>query len=147
MSQKLPKVIPINDLRDTIQIVKACKESDVPLIVAKNGYSEIVLMSIDLYNESIVDPHEEAQKAKMSATSRSTLDSNPYLSALIGSMKSEPLDMPLSRADGFIIYSLLDDYLKSLQNSASDKDSMTDQQRAVSDLYNRVLDALFGKGK
>ncbi|MCD8028115.1 MAG: type II toxin-antitoxin system Phd/YefM family antitoxin [Erysipelotrichaceae bacterium] len=61
MLQSLPKVIPINELKNTAQITKTCQESDVPIIVTKNGYGEMVLMSIPLYEKTMV----EAQAAML----------------------------------------------------------------------------------
>ncbi len=52
MNQSLPKVIPINELKNTAAISKTCKESSVPIVVTKNGYGEMVLMSIELYEET-----------------------------------------------------------------------------------------------
>ncbi len=59
--QSLPKVIPINELKNTAQITKTCKESDVPIIITKNGYGEMVLMSIPLYEKTMA----EAQAADL----------------------------------------------------------------------------------
>ncbi len=61
MMQPLPKVIPINELKNTAQITQTCKESDVPIIVTKNGYGEMVLMSIPLYEKTMA----EAQAATL----------------------------------------------------------------------------------
>ncbi len=55
MIQTLPKVIPINELKNTAQIAKTCKESEVPIVVTKNGYGEMVLMSIPLYEKTIAE--------------------------------------------------------------------------------------------
>ncbi|MCD7893717.1 MAG: type II toxin-antitoxin system Phd/YefM family antitoxin [Erysipelotrichaceae bacterium] len=55
MLQSLPKVIPINELKNTAQITKTCQESDVPIIVTKNGYGEMVLMSIPLYEKTMAE--------------------------------------------------------------------------------------------
>lgn len=52
--QILPKVLPINELKNTSNISKVCKESEVPIIITKNGYSDMVLMSIELYEQTIV---------------------------------------------------------------------------------------------
>lgn len=51
MTQSLPKVVPINELKNTANISKTCKESSVPIIVTKNGYSDMVLMSVELYEK------------------------------------------------------------------------------------------------
>ena len=55
MMQPLPKVIPINELKNTAQITQTCKESDVPIIITKNGYGEMVLMSIPLYEKMMAE--------------------------------------------------------------------------------------------
>jgi PHD/YefM family antitoxin component YafN of YafNO toxin-antitoxin module len=53
MLQELPKVIPINELKNTANISKICNDSNVPIIVTKNGYSDIVMMSVDLYQKTV----------------------------------------------------------------------------------------------
>lgn len=47
----LPKVVPVNELKNTAQIMKTCKESPVPIVITKNGYGEAVMMSIELFEE------------------------------------------------------------------------------------------------
>ncbi|MCD8308066.1 MAG: type II toxin-antitoxin system Phd/YefM family antitoxin [Clostridia bacterium] len=49
MRRSLPMVIPINELKNTAKISQMCKDSDTPIIITKNGYGEMVLMSIELY--------------------------------------------------------------------------------------------------
>lgn len=51
MTQALPKVLPVNELKNTANIMKTCKESPVPIIVTRNGYGEAVMMSIALFEE------------------------------------------------------------------------------------------------
>ncbi|MCD7822692.1 MAG: type II toxin-antitoxin system Phd/YefM family antitoxin [Oscillospiraceae bacterium] len=51
----LPKVIPINELKNTAQISKTCEESDVPIVITKNGYGKMVLMSVDLYEREMAE--------------------------------------------------------------------------------------------
>ncbi len=51
MTQSLPKIIPINELKNTANIMKTCRESAVPIVITKNGYGEAVLMSIELYEK------------------------------------------------------------------------------------------------
>lgn len=47
----LPKVLPINELKNTGNISRMCKESHSPIVVTKNGYSDLVIMSVDMYEE------------------------------------------------------------------------------------------------
>ena len=51
--QLLPKILPINELKNTANISKICKESESPIIITKNGYSDMVLMSVELYEQTI----------------------------------------------------------------------------------------------
>ena len=51
MTQPLPKILPVNELKNTANIMKICKESDVPIVITKNGYGEAVMMSLKLYEE------------------------------------------------------------------------------------------------
>ena len=49
MPASLPKVLPVNELKNTANIMKICQESSVPIIITRNGYGEAVMMSIELY--------------------------------------------------------------------------------------------------
>ena len=51
METTLPKVLPVNELKNTASILKTCEESRVPIIITRNGYGEAVMMSIKLYEE------------------------------------------------------------------------------------------------
>ncbi len=51
MNQQLPKILPVNELKNTAKIMKTCQESSVPIVITKNGYSEAVMMSVKLYEE------------------------------------------------------------------------------------------------
>lgn len=49
--QSLPKILPVNELKNTANIMKTCKESTVPIVITKNGYGEAVMMSIQLFEK------------------------------------------------------------------------------------------------
>ncbi len=51
MTQPLPKILPVNELKNTANIMKTCQESPVPIVITKNGYGEAVMMSLKLYEE------------------------------------------------------------------------------------------------
>lgn len=42
----MPKIIPIRDLKKTSEISLLCRESDEPIFVTKNGYGDMVIMSM-----------------------------------------------------------------------------------------------------
>ena len=45
----MPQILPIKDLQDTAFISEMCHKADEPIYITKNGYSDMVLMSIELY--------------------------------------------------------------------------------------------------
>ncbi len=49
----LTHIIPIKDLRDTNKISDLCNESNGPILITKNGYGDMVVMSIKTYEEKI----------------------------------------------------------------------------------------------
>ncbi len=46
----MAQIIPIRDLKDTTSISERCRTSREPIFVTKNGYGDMVLMSMDVYN-------------------------------------------------------------------------------------------------
>ena len=38
-------IIPMRDLKDTVEIERKCREADGPVFVTKNGYGKLVVMS------------------------------------------------------------------------------------------------------
>jgi len=49
----MPKIIPIRDLKKTSEISQMCHESDEPIFVTKNGYGDMVVMSMKVYEEKL----------------------------------------------------------------------------------------------
>ena len=49
----MPKIIPIKDLKNTTKISEMCHETDEPVFVTKNGYGDMVFMSIEVYESSM----------------------------------------------------------------------------------------------
>ena len=49
--QALPRVLPVNELKNTANIMKVCQESEGPIVITRNGYGEAVMMSIKVYEE------------------------------------------------------------------------------------------------
>lgn len=50
----MPHIIPIRDLKDTAKISKICSESTEPVYITKNGYGEMVIMSMKAYEEKLL---------------------------------------------------------------------------------------------
>ncbi|MDS1029678.1 type II toxin-antitoxin system Phd/YefM family antitoxin [Bacillota bacterium LX-D] len=44
---------PIKDLRNTAEISELCHSKQEPIFITKNGYGDLVIMSIDTYKREI----------------------------------------------------------------------------------------------
>ena len=49
----MPRIIPIKDLKNTAAISQMCNESNEPIYITKNGYGDMVVMSIKAYEEKM----------------------------------------------------------------------------------------------
>lgn len=49
----MPRIIPIDDLKNTLDISDMCHKKDEPIYITKNGYGDMVLMSIEMYEETM----------------------------------------------------------------------------------------------
>lgn len=49
----MPQIIPIKNLKNTTEISDMCHKTDKPIYVTKNGYVDMVIMSMEVY-ESIL---------------------------------------------------------------------------------------------
>ena len=47
----MPQIIPIKDLKDTAIVSEMCHKSSDPIFVTKNGYGDMVLMSMEAFEE------------------------------------------------------------------------------------------------
>ncbi len=49
----MPQIRPITDLRNTTEISELCHAKKEPLFITKNGYGDLVVMSIEAYEEML----------------------------------------------------------------------------------------------
>ena len=49
----MPQIIPIRDLRDTTKISEMCNATNEPIFVTKNGYGDMVVMSMAVYEQRL----------------------------------------------------------------------------------------------
>ena len=45
----MPQIIPIKDLKNTAEISEMCHAVSEPIYITKNGYGDMVLMSMETY--------------------------------------------------------------------------------------------------
>ncbi len=56
----MPQIRPITDLRNTTEISELCHAKREPLFITKNGYGDLVVMSIEAYEELIETAQTDA---------------------------------------------------------------------------------------
>jgi len=49
----MPQIIPIKDLKNTSEISELCHKTMEPVFITKNGYGDMVIMSIDVYDQTM----------------------------------------------------------------------------------------------
>lgn len=49
----MPQIIPIRDLKNTSEISAMCHASNEPVFITKNGYGDMVVMSIEAYEKAM----------------------------------------------------------------------------------------------
>ena len=49
----MPQIIPIKDLKNTSEISDMCHKSEEPIYITKNGYGDMVIMSMEIYESTM----------------------------------------------------------------------------------------------
>ena len=81
----MPQIRPITDLRYTTEISELCHAKREPLFITKNGYGDLVVMSIETYEEMIDIARTDAaisEAEKEYAADGLLLDAREALSSL-----------------------------------------------------------------
>lgn len=80
----MPRIIPIRDLKDTAAISQMCSESNEPIYVTKNGYGDMVIMSMKAYEEKLLmqDVYAKIAEAENDVQEGKLLDARSGLEEL-----------------------------------------------------------------
>ena len=54
-------IIPMRDLKNTVEIERRCMEEKGPVFVTKNGYGKLVVMDIEYYEQIMRKVYEAKQ--------------------------------------------------------------------------------------
>lgn len=54
-------IMPIRDLKNTVEVEKKCSEANGPVFITKNGYGRLVVMDIDYYERTMHKIYEAKQ--------------------------------------------------------------------------------------
>ena len=49
----MPQIIPIKDLKNTSEISDMCHKAEEPIYITKNGYGDMVIMSMEIYETTM----------------------------------------------------------------------------------------------
>ena len=62
----MPQIIPIRDLKNTSEVSERCHATSEPIFITKNGYGDMVLMSMEAYEAKMrtLDIHEKLLQAE-----------------------------------------------------------------------------------
>lgn len=52
------QIIPMRELKNTVEIERRCAEENGPVFVTKNGYGRLVVMDIDYYERTMQEMEE-----------------------------------------------------------------------------------------
>ena len=63
----MPQIMPIEELRNTNEISDRCHAKREPIFITKNGYLDLVLMSIETYEDLIVGAETDLAIAEAEA--------------------------------------------------------------------------------
>lgn len=81
----MPQIRPITDLRKTTEISEICHAKREPIFITKNGYGDLVVMSVETYEEMIEMARIDAaisEAEKEFAEEGTLLDARETLSGL-----------------------------------------------------------------
>lgn len=63
----MPQIMPIEELRNTNEISDRCHAKRAPIFITKNGYLDLVLMSIETYEDLIAGVETDLAIAEVEA--------------------------------------------------------------------------------
>lgn len=82
----MPHIIPISDLKNTGAISQLCHESGEPVYVTKNGYGDLVVMSMDTYEKKLfmLDVYNKLAESEADVAARRTKNAKESLKNIRG---------------------------------------------------------------
>lgn len=80
----MPQIIPIRDLKNTSEISQMCHAASEPIFITKNGYGDMVIMSMKLYEEKLfmLDVYKKLAEAEKELTEGRVLDGDVSLKSI-----------------------------------------------------------------
>ncbi|MBR2949440.1 MAG: type II toxin-antitoxin system Phd/YefM family antitoxin [Lachnospiraceae bacterium] len=62
----MPQIIPIKDLKNTSEISEMCHRTDEPIYITKNGYGDMVIMSMENFERTMdrIKMYEDIERSE-----------------------------------------------------------------------------------
>ncbi|MDE6251478.1 MAG: type II toxin-antitoxin system Phd/YefM family antitoxin [Lachnospiraceae bacterium] len=80
----MPQIIPIKELKNTSEISEMCHKTQEPIFITKNGYGDMVIMSIENYEDTIqrLNVYRELEISEQQISEGRTKDARRSLSSI-----------------------------------------------------------------
>ena len=80
----MPMIMPINKLRNTTEISELCHKLNEPIFITKNGYGDLVIMSMEAYEKRIflADIYNKLAEAETQLNEGELVDAEEVLDSL-----------------------------------------------------------------
>ena len=71
----MPQCIPIRDLKNTAEVSQMCQNAKEPIVITKNGYDDMVIMSAEVYDRiRLYSVYEKLMEAEADIAEGRTTD-------------------------------------------------------------------------
>lgn len=80
----MPRIIPLKDLKNTSGISDLCHATREPVFITRNGYGDMVIMSIETYEAEMLrsEVYKKVEEAEMQVAEGKTRNANSALNEL-----------------------------------------------------------------
>lgn len=80
----MPQIIPIKDLKNTSEISELCHRTNEPIYVTKNGYGDMVIMSIESFEYTMkqIKMYEDIEVSERQIKDGKVKDARSSLSSM-----------------------------------------------------------------
>lgn len=80
----MPQIIPIKDLKNTSEISEKCHKSNEPIYITKNGYGDMVIMSMEIYENTMrmLSIYRDIEISEQQAENNQVMDARSALAKM-----------------------------------------------------------------
>ena len=75
----MPQIVPISHLKNTSEISEMCHSAREPIFITKNGYGDMVLMSMENYERMV---HMELEESEHQVETGQTMNAREHLASV-----------------------------------------------------------------